>query len=95
MILSLDVSLCTGEIGKTDVNKTNKCVWDMGKHNVFEAVASGGAGDLLFTINLAQQTMFVVFDGLKCDRSRQQGRDDLRPRFCFDILEGHFLVRIG
>ena len=34
--------------GKTNVNTTNMCVWDMGKRNVFEAVASGGAGDLFF-----------------------------------------------
>ena len=54
VMLSIDVSRCVGDIGKTNVNTTNT-FWDMGKHNVFEAVASGGAGDLLFTMNLAQQ----------------------------------------
>ena len=33
----------------------NMYVWDIGKRNVFEAVVSGGAGDLLFTMNLVQQ----------------------------------------
>ena len=55
VMLSLDVSRCAGDIDKTKLNTTKKCVWDMGKRNVFEAVDSGGAGDLLFTMNLAQQ----------------------------------------
>ena len=42
-----------GTLSKPNVNTTKKFVWDMGKRNVFEAVASGGAGDLLFTMNLA------------------------------------------
>ena len=54
VMLSLDVSRCAGDIGETHVNTTKMIVWDMGKRNVFEAVASGGAGDLLFTMNLAQ-----------------------------------------
>ena len=55
MMLSLDVFHCAGDIDKTNIDTTKTCVWDIGKRNVFEAVASGGAGDLLFTLNLAQQ----------------------------------------
>ena len=75
VMFSLDVSRCAGDINKTNVNTTNKCLWDIGKRDVFEAVASGGAGDLPFTMNLAQQQKwcFYVFDGLNCDRSRQRG----------------------
>ena len=54
-MLSLNVFLCAGDIGKTIVNTTKINVWDMATRNVFEAVASGGGGDLLFTMNLAQQ----------------------------------------
>ena len=39
------------DIDKTNVDATNMYVCDMGKRNVFEAVASGGAGDLRFTKN--------------------------------------------
>ena len=53
-MLSLNVSRCAGDIGKTNANTMKMNVWDMGKRNVFEAVASRGAGDLLFTMNLAQ-----------------------------------------
>ena len=35
-------------------------VWGMGKRSVFEAVVSGGAGDLLFTMNLVQQKREVL-----------------------------------
>ena len=74
VMLSIDVFRCAGDIGKTNVHTTNKCVWDMRRRNVFAAVASGCAGDLLFTMNLAQQqSAFFMFDGLDCDRSRQQG----------------------
>ena len=52
----LDVFRCAGDICKTHENTTNMSVWDMGKRNVFEAVSSGGAGDLLFTMNLVQTT---------------------------------------
>ena len=54
VMLSLDVSRCAGDIGKTSLNATKACVWDIGKRHVFEAVASGGAGDLLFTMNQVQ-----------------------------------------
>ena len=53
-MLSLDAFRCVGSIDKTNVNTTKMNVWDMGKRNVFEAVASGGAGDQLFTMNSAQ-----------------------------------------
>ena len=53
VMLSLDVSRCAGDIDKTLVHTTKMYVWDMGKRDIFEAVASGGAGDLLFTMNLA------------------------------------------
>ena len=49
VMVSLDVSRCVGDIGKTNVSTTKMFVWDMGKRKVFEAVASGGVGDLLFT----------------------------------------------
>ena len=60
---------------KTHVNATEVIVWDMGKRDVFEAVASGGAGDPLLPINVLQTKSDddYVFDGLICDRSRQQG----------------------
>ena len=51
VMLSLDVSRCAGDFIKTNVNTMKKFVWDMGKHHVFKAVASGGPGDLLFTMN--------------------------------------------
>ena len=51
VMLSLDISRCAGDIGNTNVNTTKMRVWDMGKRNSFEAVASGGAGDLLLTMN--------------------------------------------
>ena len=60
LMLSHDVSRCAGDMCKTNVNSTNISVWDMGKRNVFEAAASGGAGDLLFMIHLAQ-TKSAVF----------------------------------
>ena len=53
---SLDVSRCAGDIGKTSVNTMNMCVCGIGKRSVFEVVASAGAGDLRFAMNLAQKT---------------------------------------
>ena len=56
MMLSLGVSRCAGDIDKkNNVDTTKMYVWDIGKSSVFEAVASGGAGDVLFTMNQAQQ----------------------------------------
>ena len=60
MMLSLDVSRCAGGIDKTNVNTKKMNVWDMSKRKVFEAVASDGAGDLLFTMNLAQRQSEVL-----------------------------------
>ena len=53
-MLSLDVCRCAGYIDKTNENTTSMYDWDMGKRKVFDAVASGGASDLLFTMNLAR-----------------------------------------
>ena len=55
VMLSLDASRCARDIDKTSASTTKKCVWDIGRRNVFQAAASGGAGDLLFTMNLAQR----------------------------------------
>ena len=49
---SFDVFRCAGDIGKTSVNSTNMRVCGIGKRNVFEVVASAGAGDLRFAMNL-------------------------------------------
>ena len=72
---SLDVSLCAGDIGKTSVNSMKMSVCGIGKRNVFEVVASAGAGDIRFAMNLwlKQKWSFDVFDYQMCDRSRQQG----------------------
>ena len=55
MMFSLDACRCVGDIGKTNVNISKMIVWDIGKSNVFEAVASGGAGGLVLTMNVAQR----------------------------------------
>ena len=54
VMLSLDVCRCAGDIGKTNVDTMKIRVLNIGKRNAFKAVASGGAGDLLFTMNLAK-----------------------------------------
>ena len=60
VMLSLDVSRCVGGIDKTYyLNTKSISVWDMCKRNVFGAVASGCAGDILFTINLVRNTSEV------------------------------------
>ena len=72
-------------------------VWDMGKRNVFEAVASGGVGVLLFTMNSAHKTSDVFtcsMVGFVIDLGNT-GCDDLRPRFCYEMFGGSFLIRIG
>ena len=74
VMLSLDVSRCAGDICKINVHATNMSVWDIGKRHVFEAVASGGAGDLLLTMNVVQhKSEVLMFGGLICKRSWQQG----------------------
>ena len=60
MMLSLGVSRCAGDISKTNAGTTDMNVWDMYKRNAFEAIASGSAGDLLFSMNLAQQQSVVL-----------------------------------
>ena len=69
VMLSIDVSRCAGDFGKTNVNAMKRSVWDMSKRNVFEAVASGGAGDLLFTMNSAHNKSDLCYasDGRICN----------------------------
>ena len=52
VMLLLDVSRCAGDIGNTNVNTKKMNVWDVGKHGAFEAVALGGAGLLLLTMDV-------------------------------------------
>ena len=76
------------DISKTNANTTTMNVWDMDKRSVFETVASGGAGDLVFTMNLAQQKNEVLMCsmvGFVTDFESQRC-DDLRPRFCFEMF---------
>ena len=83
VLLSLDVSRCAGDISKTHVNTTNTCFWDMGKRNVFEAVALGGAGDRLFTMHLVKaksEVLMCSIMGFVTDLDNK-GCDDLRTRF--------------
>ena len=71
-------------------------VWDMGKRSVFQAVVSGGVGDLLFTMNLVQQAneyFMCSMAGFVTDLGNKD-RDDLRPRFCFEMFGVCFIVRI-
>ena len=48
---SLGFVRCAGDMGKPSVNETKMRVCGIGKRNVFEDVASGGAGDLRFAMN--------------------------------------------
>ena len=54
---SLDVSRCAGDIGKLSVNLMKMRVCGIDKRNVVEVVASAGAGDLRFAMNLVQTQM--------------------------------------
>ena len=83
---SFDVSRCAGDIGKPSVNSTKKRVCGIGRRNIFETVASGGAGDLLFAMNLAQTKSIVFMSsvvGFATDLGNM-GCDDLRARFLFE-----------
>ena len=69
----------------------------IGIRNAFEVRWFGGAGDLRFTMNLEQhkrQVLSCVEIGLVTDLDRKLS-DDLRPRFCFEMFVGCFVVRIG
>ena len=90
VMFSLGVSRCAGDIGKTNVNTTNMIVWEMGKRNVFGAVASGGAGNLLLTMNLVQTKCVFFMCSMACFFTvlGNKGCDDLRPRFCFEMVGG-------
>ena len=59
-MLSLGVSRCAGRIGKANgkTHEINAC--GIGICNVLEACRSGGAGDLRFTMNLAQTLSQVL-----------------------------------
>ena len=83
VMLSLDVSQCAGDIGKTNVNTTHMCICYISKRIVFEAVAPGGAGNQLFTMNQFQKTSEVVMCstvGFVTDLFNK-GCDGLRTRF--------------
>ena len=87
VMLSPGVSRCAGDIGKTHVNAMHVCTRDIGKRDIFEAVASGGAGDLLFTMTVVQTQCEVVMCltvGFATDLGNT-ACDDLRTRFCFDM----------
>ena len=51
---SFDVFRCVGDIGKPSVDTMKTRVCGISKRNVFEVVASGGAGDLRFAMNPVQ-----------------------------------------
>ena len=61
---SLDVSRCAGDIGKTSVNSTKMSVCGIGKRSVFEVVASAGAGDLRFAMNLEFKKSDVLMSSM-------------------------------
>ena len=61
---SLDVSRCAGDIGKTSVNSTKMSVCGIGERNVFEVVASAGAGDLRFAMNMNQTQSEVLMSSM-------------------------------
>ena len=50
----LDVSRCAGDIGKPSAHTMKMRVCGIDKLNVFEAVASCGAGDIRFAMNVVQ-----------------------------------------
>ena len=93
---SLDVFRCAGDLGKPDVNTTKMHVRGIGKRDVFEVVASGGAGVLRFAMNSEQdksQVLVRVVVGFVTDIDSERC-DDLPTRFCFEMFGGCFVVRI-
>ena len=93
----LAVFQCAGHIRKTNGNthKINAC--DIGIWNAFEACRFGGVGDLRFTMNPEQtQNQFLLRVEVELVTDFESKRcDDLRPRFCFEMFGGYFIVRIG
>ena len=83
MMRSLDVSRCAGDIGKTSVNAMEMCVCGIGKRNVFEVVASAGAGDLRFTMNMDENKSDVLMSSMvRCVTDLgNKVCDDLRALF--------------
>ena len=64
MTCSFDVSRCAGGIGNTSVNTMKMCVCGIGKRSVFEVVASAGACDLRFAMNLDQTKSEVLMSSM-------------------------------
>ena len=95
LMLSLGVSRRAGRMCKTNENTHNINACGIGMYNVFEARPFGGVGDLLFTMNLAQQTcqvllrveveIVIYFESERCG--------DLRTRFGFRMFGGCFVIR--
>ena len=92
---SLDVFRSAGGIGKPNVDTTNIRFCGIGKRRVFEAVASGGAGDLRFAMNPAQTESEVSMSsiiGCVTDLG-SKGCGDLRARFWFELFGECFIGR--
>ena len=97
VMLSLDVSQCVGGIGETNVNTTKTSICGNGKRHVFDAGASGGAGDLFFTMTLGQarsQVFMCSTVGILTDLGNK-GCDNLRTCYCFEMIGDGFVFRIG
>ena len=72
-------SISGGYIGQTCVNSTNMRVCGIGKRSVFEVVASAGADDLRFAMNLAQTKSQVLMSSMvRCV-------SDLGNKLCDDL----------
>ena len=83
MMRSLNVSRCARDIGKHIVDTPKISVCDTRRLKVFEIVALGSAGDLLFAMNLIQkQCVFFMCSivGIVTELGNK-GCDDLRARF--------------
>jgi hypothetical protein len=61
---SLDVSRCDEDIGKSSVNSTKMRICGSGKSSAFEVVASAGAGDVRFAMNLVQTESEVLMSSM-------------------------------
>ena len=95
VMLSLDVFRFAWDIDKTNASTTKLSVWDVGKRNVFEAVASGGAGELLFAMDVAHKQSEVSMSsmvGFVTDLGNKVC-GDLRARFWSDNFGGCFISK--
>ena len=97
MMRSLDVSQCAGDVGKPSVNTRKMCVCGIGKRNIFEAVASCGAGDVRFPIIRAQTENEVLMSSMvRCVTDLgNKGCDDLRAWFWSEHFGGCFIGKCG